>query len=114
MMTLPSPKVVPRRMANIPIILLLGAFFIGLPFQSNAQDNFDNTDLPGQDFGNFNLGRSAWEDCKKACFANGRCMSWTYVRPGFQGPNPRCWLKSGFPAQVRNPCCISGMKHAMD
>lgn len=69
MMTLQSRKAGQPRMTNIPIIPLVGAFFIGLPFQSNAQD-FDNTDLPGRDFSNFNLGRSAWEDCKKACLAN--------------------------------------------
>jgi hypothetical protein len=116
MMTLPSfpsLKAVQRGISNVSIILLLGVFFASLPLQSNAQD-FDNTDLPGQDFSNFNLGRSAWQDCKKACFANGRCMSWTYVKPGFQGPNPRCWLKTGFPARVQSSCCISGMKHAMD
>lgn len=97
-----------RRKVNILIILLLGTLITGLPLHSHAQD-FGNIDLPGQDFNNFDLGRSYWGDCKEACKADQRCYAGTYVKPGFQGPKPRCWLKSGIPNRVKNVCCSSGI-----
>lgn len=97
-----------RQMGNVSIALLLGLLFAGLPRQSIAEE-FDKTDMPGMDFQNFDLGRSFWEDCRTACKANGHCMTWTYVRAGYQGPKARCWLKSGRPQRVQHPCCISGI-----
>jgi len=39
-----------------------------------------------------------------------RCLAFTYVNPGVQGPNPRCWLKNAVPRAVPNGCCTSGVK----
>ena len=48
--------------------------------------------------------------CKVACANGSACAAWTYVKPGIQGSNGVCWLKSGVPAAVSNPCCISGVR----
>lgn len=40
----------------------------------------------------------------------GQCVAWTYVNPGVQGPQARCWLKSAVPAPRPSTCCVSGIK----
>ena len=47
--------------------------------------------------------------CKAACDADGRCRAWTYVRPGYQGPSARCYLKDRLRSPRRKPCCMSGV-----
>jgi hypothetical protein len=47
--------------------------------------------------------------CKAACEADNRCRAWTYVRPGYIGPNARCFLKDRVRPPRRKPCCISGV-----
>ena len=49
------------------------------------------------------------ESCKKACDADNRCRAWTYVRPGYQGPAARCYLKDKVTRPRRKPCCLSGV-----
>jgi hypothetical protein len=69
-----------------------------------------NFDRPGMDFKNFD---AASEDpwlCESACNNDQQCKAWTYVKPGVQGPKPRCWLKTGIPPLRSNPWCTSGIK----
>jgi hypothetical protein len=40
------------------------------------------------------------------------CRAWTFVKPGVQGPQARCWLKHQAPEARPHPCCISGVKPA--
>jgi len=47
--------------------------------------------------------------CKAACEADNKCRAWTYVRPGYQGPAARCYLKSAIKPPRVKPCCISGV-----
>jgi hypothetical protein len=68
----------------------------------------DNRDRPGNDYSNFVAANPA--ACKNACDGQAQCTAWTFVRPGFQGPQARCYLKNPTPAQVVNNCCISGVK----
>ncbi len=51
----------------------------------------------------------AGQACKAACEADSRCRAWTYVRPGYHGPNARCYLKERVRTPRRKPCCISGV-----
>jgi len=37
-------------------------------------------------------------------------QGYTYVNPGIQGPQARCWLKSGAPNPVQSQCCVSGLR----
>jgi len=75
------------------------------------------TNRPGSDYRNFEIGNADLRDqpellCKKACDSEAQCRSWTYVKPGIQGPNARCWLKSATPGAQANNCCISGVAAA--
>jgi hypothetical protein len=68
-------------------------------------------DRAGSDIGSFSLPMSGSpENCQGACQANASCVAWTFVRSGWQGPTPRCWLKHEVPPPVDNVCCVSGIK----
>jgi hypothetical protein len=47
--------------------------------------------------------------CRDICANEPQCVAFTFVKPGFQGPSGRCWLKQ-IPVQTSDPCCISGIK----
>ena len=74
------------------------------------------TNRPGSDFdvpGMFDmpilLDRASPETCQSLCRGIGQCRAWTYVLPGFQGPEARCWLKEAVPPPIEDDCCISGI-----
>lgn len=69
-----------------------------------------NQDRPGNDFQAINLASASPQLCYNACQANGACVAWTYVKPGVQGPQAKCYLKNPVPAAVANNCCVSGVK----
>jgi hypothetical protein len=68
----------------------------------------DKTDRPGFDINNFTV--RGWKACEAACASEGQCAAWSYVRPGVQGPQARCWIKSRAPNPVVNANVISGVK----
>jgi hypothetical protein len=68
-----------------------------------------NTDRPGMNIRNFDLSAADPKLCEDACNSNPNCKAYTYVKPGVQGANARCWLKSGVPSPVKNSCCVSGV-----
>jgi hypothetical protein len=69
-----------------------------------------NIDRKGGDYTSVTLpAGSSPGNCRALCAADGnKCKAWTYVNPGVQGPNPRCWLKSVIPAALSSSCCTSG------
>jgi len=69
-----------------------------------------NTDRPGNDYEKFDLRASEPELCEDICMKDEACKAWTYVKPGFQGNNPRCMLKNNVPPPKASRCCISGVK----
>jgi len=72
----------------------------------------NNVNRPGSDYRNFELPQANPQLCSAACAGDGACRAYTYVRPGVQGPNARCWLKSSVPGASSNGCCVSGVKAA--
>jgi len=68
----------------------------------------DKIDRPGSDYKNFTT--DGWKTCETACAGDGTCASWTYVRPGVQGPTGRCWLKNRVARPVPNGNMVSGVK----
>jgi PAN domain len=68
----------------------------------------DKTDRPGLDYKHFSI--SGWQNCQASCAAEGICSSWTYVRPGIQGPTGMCWLKNRVARPVPNNGTVSGVK----
>ncbi len=83
----------------------------GCPYPSlgDSADFRVNTDRPGSDYSNFDLQGAYPSDCRDACLKDSRCLAWTYVKPGVQGPKARCWLKNAVPAEQPNQCCVSGI-----
>jgi hypothetical protein len=69
-----------------------------------------NTDRPGMDYDSFDLGSANPSLCEQACNSDPDCRAFTYVKPGVQGPNAKCWLKNGIPAATPSDCCDSGVK----
>jgi hypothetical protein len=69
-----------------------------------------NINRPGADYRSFDLAQPAPHQCQAACFAEPQCVAFTFVHPGVQGPNARCWLKSAVPPPVPDRCCVSGLK----
>lgn len=49
------------------------------------------------------------ETCKMACDGESQCRAWTYLRPGYHGPEARCFLKNRVMPPHHRPCCISGV-----
>jgi hypothetical protein len=67
------------------------------------------TDMPGSDYHNQPISGTA-VDCQNLCRADGKCLSWTWVKPGVQNAQAMCWLKNAVPPSVPNPNTISGIK----
>jgi hypothetical protein len=69
-----------------------------------------SVDRSGGDYRNFETAPGpTGEACQQACKADPRCRSWTYARPGYEGPAARCFLKDRIKPPRRKPCCISGV-----
>lgn len=68
------------------------------------------TDRPGSDYRNFTLAEARPALCAAQCEADYACRAYTFVRPGVQGPQARCWLKNSVPPPQSSTCCESGRK----
>lgn len=67
-------------------------------------------DRPGGDYRSLGVPASALgETCRAACEAEPQCRAWSYVRPGYNGPEARCNLKDHVMPPQHRPCCISGV-----
>ncbi len=81
-------------------------FAQGLTFENNVN-------RAGSDYRNFDLPQASPQMCSNACAGESACQAYTYVKPGVQGPQAKCWLKSSVPAASANECCVSGVKAAV-
>lgn len=68
----------------------------------------ENIDRRGDDYTSWILPRPLWDLCRSICKRDDRCDAWTYVKPGVQGPEARCWLKKGPGTPTPSDCCVSG------
>lgn len=64
----------------------------------------------GSDYHGFAMKQPDAKQCQQACVNEAKCRAWTFVKPGVQGAEARCWLKAVVPAAVPNPCCTSGTR----
>ncbi len=71
-----------------------------------------NRDRPGIDYKSFFLSSPTPDLCLAACAKESKCDAYTYVKPGVQGSQAKCWLKSGRPVAASNNCCTSGVKNS--
>ncbi len=69
-----------------------------------------NTNRGGQDYQNFDLNSANPGLCAQECAEEKQCKAYTYVPPGVQGSNARCWLKDGVPGKTTNKGLVSGVK----
>ena len=91
-------------------VISLAIFFIFSTYSALADEQFElNTARPGSSYRHFELSEADPALCKKACEEESQCKAWTYVKPGFQGANPVCWLKDTAPTAHQNICCVSGV-----
>ena len=84
-----------------PATALFGALF------EKVQDAVDcAADKPQVD-----LPQARPELCRDLCAQDPKCKAFTYVSPGIQGPNARCWLKDMSSRPERVNGLVSGVKH---
>jgi hypothetical protein len=75
------------------------------------------TNRMGSNYQSLNLAQADPALCQSRCDEEAQCKAWTYVKPGFQGPKARCWLKHDVPLARPDACCVSavkGMEYATD
>ncbi|MBL8012370.1 MAG: FecR domain-containing protein [Candidatus Omnitrophica bacterium] len=58
-------------------------------------------DRPGWDYNHFSLAGANPDLCFERCRQEEACRAFTYVKPGYQGPEPMCWLKNSVPPQAK-------------
>jgi hypothetical protein len=85
------------------------------PSVCSAGSICDGVNLPGSDIyhypSEFDPAKSPDpSECKFACDQDPNCKSWSWVKPGIQGPDAVCWLKGAVPTAERDSCCTSGAK----
>jgi hypothetical protein len=68
-----------------------------------------DVDRMGEDYWSFDLPEADPALCKSACADDVICEAWTYVDPGIQGDQARCWLKHTVPVSAPSTCCVSGV-----
>lgn len=99
--------------SSFPLVAALTFFSIAMFGSAFAAWETD-TDRPGMNLRNFWINKDieafvAVKQCEDACLNDAQCKSFTYVKPGIQGDNARCYLKSGVPSATSNTCCTSGV-----
>jgi hypothetical protein len=104
------------KVSLIALFIVVAAMLLVGPQPADAQQGADrmtvekNTDRWGGDYHNFFMAKPQPNDCRKACLADAKCLAYTYVKPGIQGAQARCWLKNTVPPPTPADCCESGMK----
>lgn len=94
-----------------PHLAALAALLVpALSTLAAAQGSLEaEVDRKGFDYRSLTLAAPQAGLCQTECINDPACRSWTFVRPGLQGPAARCWLKFNVPRAVQNPCCSSGV-----
>jgi Peptidase family C25/PAN domain len=105
----------PLRSVNIVGVLFVSILLILAFVTQSATAAWEtHTDRPGMDYKSFWIDKDieafvAVKQCEDACKKDSQCKAFTYVNPGVQGTNARCYLKKGVPSPVKNTCCTSGV-----
>ena len=98
-------------MVGISIVILMALFQLPVCAEMPKGHGMEmDTNRPGNDYKDLDLSEADPALCKDACQKERRCKAWTYVKPGIQGDNARCWLKNPIPPAGPDECCVSGQK----
>jgi len=92
---------------TLPRLINRNSEAAALPMQSLNLEY--DTNRPGSDYRDFEI-QADPARCRDACANDSTCRAFTYVKPGIQGQNAHCWLKSAVPNSSANNCCVSGVK----
>jgi V8-like Glu-specific endopeptidase len=71
-------------------------------------------DRGGSDTRVLDLPRADADLCLAECARDSSCLAYTYVVPGAQGPNARCWIKAGVGAAAANSYTTSGIRRLFE
>jgi hypothetical protein len=69
----------------------------------------EDTNRFGEDYKDLDLDTPEPALCAEACMQEAKCRAWTYVKPGVQADNARCWLKSKVSPPSPDDNCVSGV-----
>ena len=69
----------------------------------------ENVNRAGGDYTSIQIDRNWPEACAYWCAQDSRCVAFTHVPMGVQGPNPVCWLKSSLPGATAVNGMTSGL-----
>jgi len=69
-----------------------------------------NTNRFGEDYRDLDLTVPDPALCAQACKEDVKCRAWTYVKPGVQADDARCWLKDKVPPPSPDDNCVSGVR----
>jgi hypothetical protein len=107
--TLPNARA-PVTIPTAKPIHVTGAPANGTPMPRVSSETYMvGIDMPGNDYSSKPFGGTA-VDCENMCKIDGKCLSWTWVKPGVQNAQAMCWLKNAVPPSRQNPNTISGIK----
>jgi len=70
----------------------------------------EGTNRGGGDYKDFDLSAADPDLCAKECEKDAKCWAYTYVKPGQQGSQARCWLKNSISSPAHDDCCVSGAR----
>jgi hypothetical protein len=83
----------------------------GVPMTSGVKMGMEaNVDRGGSDYRSYFISTPEPQICQAACYSESQCRAWTYVPPGVQGAQARCWLKNAIPAPTTGIGMVSGRK----
>ena len=68
--------------------------------------------LPGQDYKNVSV-KGGSDECERACGSDSNCQAFTWVKPGVQGSDAVCWLKSDVGGLTEDPNCVTGVRNGI-
>jgi len=88
---------------------MTGLIGLVVPIGSREMSSHElNMNRYGGDYSGFDV--NDIDSCESSCQGDDRCLAWTYVNPGVQGPQAKCWLKNTVPTATADSCCVSGIK----
>jgi len=100
-------SLVPPRAANPCCVAGVKGAAVVVPRDLRMEFSIDR---PGGDYRSFETAPgSTGNACAASCVADLRCRAWTYLRPGYDGPVARCYLKDHLTPPRARPCCVSGV-----
>lgn len=103
-----------NRLFFVMLSLVAGCVAMSTPTASTSSGLTDDlepdTNRLGRDYRSFDMEVDDPALCKAECNKEAQCVAFTYVKPGWQGPAARCWLKNEVPTAGAHGCCVSGVK----